>query len=59
MYVPQDHQVIIYDVWSDALSATLQKQKGNFQPDRVTSVAASMPNNVHTSRSVTLFDQYR
>jgi len=31
----------------------LQKQKGNFQPDRVTSVAASMPNNVYTSRSVT------
>jgi len=38
---------------------SLQKQKGNFQPDRVTSIAASMPNNVHTSRSVTLFDQYR
>jgi len=38
---------------------TLQKQKGNFQPDRVTSVAASMTSNVHTSRSVTLFDQYR
>jgi len=44
---------------TNSIAAALQKQKGNFQPDKVTSVVASMPNNVHTSRSVTLFDQYR
>ena len=45
---------------NDVFAAALQKQKDNFQPDRVIiSVAASMPNNVHTSRSVTLLDQYR
>ena len=35
-------------------SHTLQKEKGRFNPARVISVASSLPNNVHTSRSITL-----
>jgi len=38
--------------WYLSLDSFTAKTKGNFQPDRVTSVAASMPNNVHTSTSV-------
>ena len=36
----------------------LHCKKGCFNPARVISVASSLPNNVHTSRSITLFDQY-
>ena len=36
------------------LCATLQKEKDLFNPARVISVASSLPNNVHTSRSITL-----
>ena len=37
---------------------TLQKQKGHFNPAGGISVASSLPKNVHTGRSITLFAQH-
>ena len=42
----------------ESLHATLRKEKGFFNPARVILVASGLPNNVHTSRSITLLDQY-
>jgi len=38
---------------------TQQKQKDCFNPSRDASVAASLPNNVNTNRSITLLVHYR
>ena len=40
-------------------SSSQQKQKDCCNPSRVTLVAASLPNNVNTSRSITLLVHYR
>jgi len=39
-------------------TTTLQKQKGHFNPAGGISVASSLPKNVHTGRSITLFAQH-
>ena len=39
-------------------SYTLQKQKGRFNPAGGILVASSLPKNVHTGRSITLFAQH-
>jgi len=43
----------------DLVNDTQQKQKDWFNPRRVTSITAPLPNYVNTSRSVTLLVHYR